>query len=249
MSLRFVFEGSKKIKIIRRNRISFRLSNPSVTFTMKNPKKQIKPIQSNTSTVQPTLILLYEKLNTLNISGKYSSLFKFSQPDMTNEEFIEQAIQFFKTKIDLSIIQNKIALGLYKSVSECQTELYSFLDFIRNIPSDMMIKDAKKCEKIFQLAFFTVNEGKKGTVQSKLLNSLNSFIQIQTKKEIIRSQLNLDIIAQKLNQLDRNEQLRAEFLIRTYSPKISYYMGSIDLSILPIHVLEILKIKVLDKFS
>ncbi|OHT02096.1 hypothetical protein TRFO_07288 [Tritrichomonas foetus] len=206
-------------------------SNSSQTSEPKTPK--IKTVQS--VSYDKTFTGCYELMKSIRTKKNLRILY-----DLRDSE-IDQKNHFFEMAgddlNDLSDIEMKLSNCQYEKVDDFFDELIHFFDMIGDIMRTNNPEIAKSARHFISYLESTKNKmvvPKQVVSYLDLKQQLQNFIDIKIPNfQRVVSSHNLEEIAHKLNELDEQKKLRAEWLVKIHCPTLPYYATGIDLKQLP----------------
>lgn len=235
MSLKFVFNPPRHVKLIRWQKISFVASKPFLHFCLKK-REEKKITQVEMPTLEShSLAAIYNYLRDLKQASIFPKLF-----DVKNAEFPE------KNEIDdLSKIMENLQNGFYQNTQEVRKAIDDFLQFVyQNFlsPNDEEYRDSaykaiEEMEKQFNQTYDSA-----GISPHHLLESLKEFSSLHT---LVQREDSIGIgdavkISNFLNNLDKEAKQKAEWIIRSKCPRVPYYMRCVDIANLPYEAVDAL---------
>lgn len=244
MSLGFTYQPPRKIRIVRHQTIRFFVGHPEIRFRQQyiKPVKKEKPAEVDY--VDDLLHESYiekpkkkkEKTSTAQYTKSFSSCYEILQT-IKSKKKLHALYEIRSSNLSLENIEEKLRNCCYNTVNEFFGDLTDFLFSVSDDDSELAHSAKHFLQKVESIPDKMVSA--KGSLSfSDLSHQFKHFLDVQiptlqtveAKPTISRRNKDLDAIASKLNSLDPQKKLKAEWLVRIHHPNLPYYATGIDLT-------------------
>lgn len=230
MSLKFTFKPPKGVRFVRWQKISFTASKPFIHFCLHDTAQiKDKPILRSRSFADwhAYLSALYEK-------GIYPELFR-----------IDRSMYKGKQINDFRQILNNISEGHYTDVEQVREDINTCLMTVyENFTSVELsnYRDAAYDAKVEIDSSYDSCESSSRLHTTRLTNAITNFANLQIPEINAHngSEFNINEFAKFLNDRPIEDKIKAEWLIRIKSPRLSFTMNQVDLAELPLETIRTL---------
>jgi hypothetical protein len=235
MSLKFVFNPPRHVRLLRWQKISFIASKPFLHFCLKEREEKKQTTVQMPTLKSHSLAAIYKYLNDLRNTSAFDEVFSIKDAEYSPKDGID----------DLSKIMEKLQNGLYQSTQEVKNAIDSFLQFVYQnflLPKDGRYRDAAY-KAINEFADQFARTADSSGISSKpFLKSLKEFTDLPTLEtnENVEKIYDAKKISDFLNDLDKPMKQKAEWIIRSKCPRVPYYMRYVDIAKLPYNAIDAL---------
>lgn len=257
MSLRFAYRPLPDVRFVRRQTISFFVGTPSLEFVAQKkdpapremieskasreprrsdkppkppkPPKVSKPSKSSFRFENRSLAACHALMVTLSHRSAIDNMWDLRDPD-TQKPYAN----------NLTNVKRKLVNCVYASGDAFITDISAFFSLVAERFEEELGRTAKRYKQEIVRAYETAPETERAApVLKKALDRMaHAHIGVhgaRTEPHDVRE------IAQKLNSLDEESRLRAEWIVRMHCPALPHFSRGVDVTQLPQTALDALR--------